>query len=104
MIIRGGENVYPVEVENCLITHPAISEAAVIGLEDDTFGEVVAAVVGIKQGAEFDEQALRDYCKQHLAHYKIPQTIVLSEAPMPRNPTKKLLKRQIKATFFPTKN
>lgn len=101
MIIRGGENIYPVEVENCIIAHPDIAEAAVVGLSDDTYGEIVAAVVVMKPGVHFDADAIRTYCEAHLAHFKVPQTIVCSHEPLPRNPTKKLLKRPIKAAFFP---
>lgn len=101
MIIRGGENIYPVEVEHCLITHPDISEAAVVGLADETYGETVAAVVVMKPGAHFDIASIKAHCEEHLAHFKVPQTIVCSHEPLPRNPTKKLLKRPIKAAFFP---
>lgn len=100
MIIRGGENIYPVEVENVLITHPDIEEAAVIGLADDTYGEVPAAVVVLKAGKALDPVSITAFCEEHLASFKVPRHIIASEAPLPRNPTKKLLKRQIKHMFF----
>jgi fatty-acyl-CoA synthase len=75
MIIRGGENVYPREVEEFLYTHPAIAEVQVVGLPDDRLGEVVAAWVRLKQGETATEEGVREFCKGKLAHYKIPQYV-----------------------------
>ncbi len=100
MIIRGGENIYPVEVENVLITHPDIEEAAVVGLTDETYGEIPAAVVVLKSNQPIDQEAIMAFCEEHLASFKVPRKIVISDSPLPRNPTKKLLKRQIKQMFF----
>jgi acyl-CoA synthetase (AMP-forming)/AMP-acid ligase II len=101
MIIRGGENIYPAEVENCLIAHPDVHEAAVLGISDDTYGEIPVAVVVAKPGRSIDGEALKAFCTEHLAGFKVPTKFVVSAELMPRNPTKKLLKRQIKAAFFP---
>ena len=100
MIIRGGENIYPVEVENVLITHPDIEEAAVVGLADENYGEIPAAVVVLRHNKHLEPASIKAFCEQHLASFKVPQRIVASEQPLPRNPTKKLLKRQIKQLFF----
>jgi acyl-CoA synthetase (AMP-forming)/AMP-acid ligase II len=100
MIIRGGENIYPVEVENCLITHPNCVEAAVLGIADENYGEKVVAVVVCKDPNTADGESFIAHCKSHLAAYKVPTEIVFSDSALPRNPTKKLLKKQIKQAFF----
>lgn len=75
MIISGGENVYSVEVEAVLHEHPAVLEAAVIGVPDEKWGEAVKAIVASKPGAEVDEKGLIDFCKQHIASYKAPKSV-----------------------------
>jgi long-chain acyl-CoA synthetase len=96
MIIRGGYNVYPREIEEVLYEHPAVSEAAVVGVADDALGEEVAAVVVLKTGAEASADDIRAYVKERVAAYKYPRQIWLSvERPM--GPTGKILKRVIKA-------
>ena len=64
MIITGGENVYPQEIEHCLLTHPMIDEAAVIGVPDEKWGEKVVAFVSVTEGNQFEEELVKDYCKQ----------------------------------------
>ena len=83
MIIRGGENIYPREIEDVLFTHPSVAEVAVVGVPDDHWGEVVAAFVRPASGATIDEGELRAYCRKRLAAYKTPQHwIDLSEFPL----------------------
>ena len=83
MIIRGGENVYPREIEEILYTHPAIAEAAVIGLPDDYWGEEIAGVLTLKQGCFLDAESLRNFTSPNLARHKIPKHwFVLNELPM----------------------
>jgi long-chain acyl-CoA synthetase len=75
MIISGGENIYPKEVENVLYTHPAVNEAAVFGVPDEKWGESVKALVTVKRGYDVTEEELIDHCKNHLASYKKPKSI-----------------------------
>jgi acyl-CoA synthetase (AMP-forming)/AMP-acid ligase II len=99
MILRGGENIYPVEVENALCEHPAVSEAVVVGLPDPFWGQVVAAAVLPAPGAQVDESELLAFTGRSLAHYKLPsRVIVLSE--FPRNATGKARRSQIRAAFL----
>ncbi len=98
MVISGGENVYPAEVENVLYRHPAIAEVAVIGLPDETWGEAVVAVVALKPGAELSLEALQAFAEPELARYKIPRRLELVEA-LPRNATGKVRKFDLRATF-----
>lgn len=95
MIIVGGENVYPREIEAVLDEHPAVAESAVIGRPDASRGEVVAAFVIPTEGAETTESALRDYCRKYIAGYKVPRRIVLA-TDLPRGPTGKILKRALR--------
>jgi acyl-CoA synthetase (AMP-forming)/AMP-acid ligase II len=90
MIIRGGENIYPVEIENELIEHEAVREVAVIGVPHERLGEEVAAVVHI-HGA-LSEEELIDFARQRLASYKVPTRVLFTDEPLPRNAANKLLK------------
>lgn len=94
MIIVGGENVYPREVETVLEQHPAVNEAAVIGQTDPSRGEVVVAFVTLMEGQAADEMALRDFCRERIAGYKVPRRIIISDN-LPRGPTGKILKRKL---------
>ncbi len=99
MIVSGGENVYPAEVENVLLSHPDVVDAAVIGVPDERWGETVKAVVVPAPGAEFDEGAVIAYCRDHLAHYKCPASVDTTDL-LPRNPSGKLLKRELRAPYW----
>jgi long-chain acyl-CoA synthetase len=94
MIIRGGYNVYPREIEEVLYEHPAVAEAAVIGIPHDSLGEEVGAAVALKKGASATPDELRDYVKARVAAYKYPRLVWLVDA-LPKGPTGKLLKREI---------
>ena len=94
MIIRGGYNVYPREIEEVLYEHPAVSEAAVIGIPDDSKGEEVGAAVVLKEGEDADADELRDYVKERVANYKYPRKIWFPDE-LPKGPTGKILKREI---------
>ncbi len=94
MIISGGENVYPSEVEGIIGEHPSIKDVAVIGVADEKWGEAVQAVVVLHQDEEISEQALRDWIKERIAGYKCPRTIVfIDDQDMPRTATGKILHR-----------
>lgn len=97
MIVSGGENVFPREVEDLLADHPAVADAAVIGVADDEFGQRLVAFVVPVDGTEVDVKELRDHVGAHLARYKVPRDIrVLDE--LPRNATGKVLKRELRET------
>jgi long-chain acyl-CoA synthetase len=96
MLIRGGENIYCVEVENVLYQHAAVMDAAVVGLSHRVLGEEVAAVVQVIAGARVSEQQLKDHVARHLASFKVPIRIELRSEPLPRNANGKILKRQLK--------
>ncbi|MDG5485495.1 AMP-binding protein [Mycolicibacterium gadium] len=97
MIVSGGENVYSAEVENAVATHPAVSQCAVIGLPDDTWGERVHAVVVLRDGAAVDLDDLRAHCRPLIAGYKCPRGLTVLDA-LPLTPTGKVLKRQLRQT------
>jgi long-chain acyl-CoA synthetase len=94
LIIRGGYNVYPREIEEVLYEHPAVGEAAVIGIPHDSLGEEVGAAVALKKGASVTADELREYVKARVAAYKYPRLVWLVDA-LPKGPTGKLLKREI---------
>jgi long-chain acyl-CoA synthetase len=100
LIIRGGYNVYPREVEEVLYEHPGVREAAVIGVPDEKMGEEVAAVVALKEGAAVTAEELRDYVKQQVAAYKYPRKLWLVDE-LPKGPTGKILKREIEVPAEP---
>ena len=85
MIIRGGENIYCIEVENALYSHPQVLEAAVVGVPDKMFGEQVKAVLVLKPGETSTEEEIRRFCSGRLADYKVPKYVRFVEA-LPRNP------------------
>jgi long-chain acyl-CoA synthetase len=96
MMIIGGENVFPSEIENVLCRHPAVDEAAVIGVPDESRGEVAVAFVILKEDHDADENQLRSLCREHLASSKVPRQVVISQD-LPRGPTGKILKRALNA-------
>ena len=99
MIIRGGENIYPREIDEVLYQHPAVAAAATIGVPDDLYGEEVAAFIVLKEGMKISEEELISYCTERLADYKCPKTIRIV-AEIPKGPTGKLLKRELAKQFM----
>ena len=94
MIVSGGENVFPKEVEDCLARHEGVVEVAAIGVDDDEFGKRLRAFVVRADGSDLTEEELRDYVKENLARYKVPREFVFLEE-LPRNATGKILKREL---------
>jgi acyl-CoA synthetase (AMP-forming)/AMP-acid ligase II len=90
IIITGGENIYPVEIEDFLHSHPKLYDAAVIGFPDDRLGEIVFAVIDPKPGEALTEVEILSYCEQNLAQYKRPRWVVFDK--IPRSPTGKIEK------------
>jgi acyl-CoA synthetase (AMP-forming)/AMP-acid ligase II len=109
MIVTGGENVYPAEVENILLAHGEVADAAVIGVPDDRWGETVKAIVVRKAGesdgtpsSQDDDQLkaeLIEHCRTHLAHYKCPTSVDFASS-LPRNPSGKILKRELREPYW----
>ena len=95
MVISGGENVYPAEVESVLFAHEAIAEVAIIGLPDEKWGEAVTAVVALNEGTTLTLEALREFASEKLAKYKLPIRLHLIDA-LPRNPAGKILKFKLR--------
>ncbi|CAM5612985.1 2-succinylbenzoate--CoA ligase OS=Lysinibacillus sphaericus OX=1421 GN=menE PE=3 SV=1 [Lysinibacillus sphaericus] len=94
LIISGGENIYPAEIENVLLAHPAIQEAGVCGIEDETWGQVPIAFVVLKEAVTMEN--LKQYCEKKLAKYKVPKQIKIIDT-LPRNGANKLLRRKLAA-------
>jgi long-chain acyl-CoA synthetase len=99
MVIRGGENIYSIEVENVLFDHPAVTDAALIGLPHRTLGEEPAAVVHLAPGASATEEELKAWVRERLAVFKTPVRIAFLPQPLPRNANGKILKGELKALF-----
>ncbi|HYC64771.1 MAG TPA: AMP-binding protein, partial [Reyranellaceae bacterium] len=99
MIVSGGENIYPAEVESALFGHPAVADVAVIGVPDERWGEAVKAVVVKKPGRELGAGELITWARERIAGYKLPKSVDFVDA-LPRNPTGKILKREIRKPYW----
>jgi acyl-CoA synthetase (AMP-forming)/AMP-acid ligase II len=99
LIIRAGENIYPAEIEAVFYHHPAVQEAAVFAVPDDKLGEEAGACVVVKKGQHVDEKELRELLHTHLAKFKVPRYIWFQPEPLPRNPSGKLLKKQLRERY-----
>ena len=99
MIVSGGENVYPAEVENALFGHDDVADVAVIGVPDDTWGEAVKAVIVLTADASVTTEELISYARTRIAGYKVPKTIDYVDA-LPRNPSGKILRRELRAPYW----
>jgi long-chain acyl-CoA synthetase len=102
MIISGGVNIYPAEIESVLVNHPAVADAAVFGVPNDEFGEEVKAVVELVPGRTADQAELVAHCREHLAGYKVPRSVEFRS--LPRTPTGKLLKRELRDPYWAGQN
>ncbi|HEX2651361.1 MAG TPA: long-chain-fatty-acid--CoA ligase [Burkholderiales bacterium] len=99
MIVSGGENIYPAEVENALMQHPAVADGAVIGVPDEQWGEAVKACVVLKKDAKATQKDIIDFMRGRIAHFKCPKSVDFVEA-IPRNPTGKILKRILREPYW----
>jgi fatty-acyl-CoA synthase len=96
MIVSGGENVFPREVEDLLAEHPEVDDVAVIGVPDDHFGQRLRAFVVRSAGSQLSEDEVRDHVRDNLARFKVPRDVVFVDV-LPRNATGKVLKRELRA-------
>jgi len=99
MLIRGGENIYPIEVENVLIQHPAVTDAALVGLPHPLLGEVPAALVRARPGVQVSEGELQDFVRARLAAFKVPVRVQVTGVALPRNAGGKLMKQDLRKAF-----
>jgi acyl-CoA synthetase (AMP-forming)/AMP-acid ligase II len=99
MIVSGGENVYPAEVESAIFGHESISDVAVIGIPDEKWGEAVKAIVVLKDGKTASEKEIIDFTRERIAGFKSPKSVdFISE--LPRNPSGKILKKELRAPYW----
>lgn len=103
MIVTGGENVYPKEVEDVLYQHPAVQECAVVSAPDDRWGERVQAVVALREGEQASEEELIAFCKERLGGYKSPKSVEFWDA-IPKTPIGKIIRKEVKANFWEGKD
>jgi fatty-acyl-CoA synthase len=99
MIVSGGENIYPAEVENALMGHPAIADVAVIGVPDERWGEAVKAIVVKKPGIEAPPDEIIAYARQRIAGYKLPKSVDFVDT-LPRNPSGKVLRKDLRRPYW----
>ncbi len=104
MIITGGENVYPAEVENAVHGHPHVAEVAVIGVPDDTWGESVKAIVVPKPGVAPDAQSIIEFARSRIAHFKAPRSVDFLNTPLPRSASGKILRRELREPYWAGKD
>jgi long-chain acyl-CoA synthetase len=100
MIVTGGENVYPAEVENALASHPAVAQVAVIGIPSDEWGEAVHAIVVLKDGVPASEKELQDWARERIANFKVPKSVEFRTDPLPLSGALKVLKRELRAPYW----
>jgi acyl-CoA synthetase (AMP-forming)/AMP-acid ligase II len=99
MIISGGENIYPREIEEVLMKHPAVREVAIIGVPDPKWGEAIKAVVSFVEGKSATEDELIAFCKDNIASYKKPKSVDFLDE-LPKNNCGKILKRELRAKYW----
>jgi len=100
MIVSGGENVSPAEVENAIFSHPDVADVAVIGVPDERWGEAVKAIIVPKPGCEISDADVIAYTRERIAGYKCPKSVDIHPEPLPRNPSGKVLRRQLREPFW----
>ena len=99
IIISGGENIYPGEVENVLLMHNAVDAVAVVGVQDDTWGEKVVAAVVLKENKECSEKTIIDFCKKHIAGFKCPRSLFFLDD-LPKNAAQKVMRAELKRIYL----
>jgi len=100
MIVTGGENVYSIEVENAISTHPAVAQVAVIGIPHDLWGEAVHAIIVLKPGAHATAEEMVEHARRTIAGYKVPKSVEFRSEPLPLSGALKPLKRELRRPFW----
>ena len=100
MIVTGGENVYSVEVENAIASHPAVGQVAVIGIPNEKWGEQVHAIVVLKEGQQATEEEIVEHARQAIAGYKVPKSVEFRDEPIPLSGAMKPLKRELRKPYW----
>ena len=100
MIVSGGENVYPAEVESAIFGHESISDVAVIGIPDEKWGEAVHAIIRLKENTSIDEKEVMEHCHKNIAGFKCPKSVSFREDPMPVSGAGKILKTELRKPFW----
>ena len=100
MIVTGGENVYSVEVENAIASHPAVEQVAVIGIPSEKWGEAVHAIVVVREGATVTEAEIIDHAREWIAGYKVPKSVEIRTEPLPLSGAMKVLKRELREPYW----
>jgi long-chain acyl-CoA synthetase len=100
MIVTGGENVYSVEVENAIASHPAVEQVAAIGIPSEKWGEAVHAIVVVREGATVTESEIIDHAREWIAGYKLPKSVEIRTEPLPLSGAMKVLKRELRAPYW----
>ena len=100
MVVTGGENVFTTEVENAIIAHDAVQDVAVIGVPHEEWGEAVHAIVILHEGAELEELALIEHCRERIAGYKLPKAITFRQDPLPLSGAGKVLKTELRKPYW----
>ena len=104
MIISGGENIFSVEVEGAIYSHPSVQECAVLGIPHDEWGEMVHAIVVLKEGKALDESELLAHCRALIAGYKLPRSIEFRSEPLPVSGAGKILKNELRQPYWEKKD
>lgn len=104
MVISGGENIFSVEVEGAIYSHPAVQECAVIGIPHEHWGEAVHAIVVLREGSRASDSEIIEHCREKIAGYKVPRTVDFREEPLPVSGAGKVLKNELRAPFWEEKN
>jgi len=99
MIISGGENIYPREIEEVIIQHPSVREVAIIGVPDSAWGEAVKAVIVVKPGTSLSQGEILDFCAERIARYKKPKSVDFVPE-LPKNAYGKIMKRELRARYW----
>jgi long-chain acyl-CoA synthetase len=100
MIVTGGENVYSVEVENAIASHPAVAQVAVIGIPSEKWGEAVHAIVVLHEGADASDTEIVEHCREWIAGYKVPKSVEFRAEPLPLSGAMKVLKRELRDPYW----
>jgi len=100
MIVTGGENVYSVEVENAIASHPAVAQVAVIGVPSEKWGEAVHAIIVLREGAHLTEAEIIEHCREWIAGFKVPKSVEFRTEPLPLSGAMKVLKRELRAPYW----